>query len=74
MSHRGVVEELYENQVKPLSAPDRLRLVELIARELAGAEEAPRRDLRDLRGLGKDCWEGVDPEEYVRKLRSEWEG
>lgn len=26
-----------------------------------------------LRGLGKDIWEGVDPDEYVRELREDGE-
>lgn len=31
------------------------------------------RGLRALRGLGKRIWEGVDPDEYVTKLREGWE-
>jgi hypothetical protein len=27
----------------------------------------------ELRGLGREIWEGVDPDEYVRKLREGWE-
>jgi len=26
-----------------------------------------------LRGLGADVWQGVDPVEYVRELRQEWD-
>jgi hypothetical protein len=26
-----------------------------------------------LKGLGKEIWEGVDPDEYVRELREGWE-
>jgi AbrB family looped-hinge helix DNA binding protein len=26
-----------------------------------------------LRGLGADVWQGVDPVEYVRELRREWD-
>jgi hypothetical protein len=33
----------------------------------------PRRGLMDLRGLGKEIWAGVDPVEYVRGLRAEWD-
>lgn len=29
--------------------------------------------LRELRGLGKHIWEGVDAQEYVNKLRDEWD-
>lgn len=26
-----------------------------------------------LRGLGRDAWQGVDPIDYVRRLRAEWD-
>lgn len=29
--------------------------------------------LFELRGMGKEVWRGVDPDEYVRKLREDWE-
>ena len=29
--------------------------------------------LLELEGLGKEYWEDVDPDEYVRKLREGWE-
>jgi hypothetical protein len=29
--------------------------------------------LLDMDGLGKEYWEGVDPDEFVRKLREGWE-
>jgi hypothetical protein len=39
-----------------------------------------KRSLRDeddpilrLRGLGKEIWKGVDPDEYIRELREGWE-
>ncbi len=28
---------------------------------------------RDLYGLGKEIWEGEDAQEYVNRLRQEWE-
>jgi AbrB family looped-hinge helix DNA binding protein len=26
-----------------------------------------------LRGLGREAWQGIDPVEYVRQLRREWD-
>lgn len=26
-----------------------------------------------LRGLGREAWQGVDPVDYVRRLRQEWD-
>jgi hypothetical protein len=41
-----------------------------------GKTELPGRWLQglfELRGMGKEIWKGVDPDEYVRKLREDWE-
>jgi len=32
-----------------------------------------QRHLSELRGLGKEIWEGVDAQEYVNQLRKEWD-
>ena len=29
--------------------------------------------LFELEGLGKEHWKGIDPDEFVRQLREEWE-
>jgi AbrB family looped-hinge helix DNA binding protein len=33
----------------------------------------PRRAGARLRGLGSEMWQGLDPVEYVRQLRQEWD-
>ena len=33
----------------------------------------PRRASQRLRGLGADVWRGIDPVDYVRELRREWD-
>jgi hypothetical protein len=66
---------LYESQVRKLPPRERLRLVELITRDLADAEdeEATRPSILELRGLGAEIWRDVDAQEYVDDLRDEWE-
>lgn len=34
----------------------------------------PTRAGTRLRGLGREIWAGIDPVEYVRELRDEWDG
>ena len=70
--------EVYERYIKPLSVPERLRLMEITARELAAAsassiEARPKRSILALRGLGKEIWQGVDAQAYVDTLRKEWD-
>lgn len=31
-----------------------------------------RATLSSLRGLGKEIWKGVEPKDYIKRLRDEW--
>ena len=33
-----------------------------------------RTRITDLDGLGKEVWEGIDPDEYLAKERNSWDG
>lgn len=68
--------DIYYDHVRALPAAERLKLVALIATDLIGAPEtsAPRRrSILELQGLGKELWAGIDAQEYVNQLRSEWD-
>ncbi|MCW5968714.1 MAG: hypothetical protein KIT57_09380 [Blastocatellales bacterium] len=69
------IEEIYRQQLKPLSTEERLRLIAMLAQDLA--PEAPpikrERSILELHGLGKEIWEGIDAQEYVNSLREEWD-
>jgi hypothetical protein len=68
--------EIYEQHIKPLPLAERLRLVEMIAHEMATTAEegtTAKRSILELEGLGADLWEGIDAQEYVNELRKEWD-
>ncbi len=71
------VEEIYERHIKPLPVTERLRLLEITARDLVMQSETsadkPKRSIMELHGLGKEIWEGIDAQEYVNTLRAEWD-
>lgn len=56
---------------------ERLELLALVAQDLVdnGAHlvEQPKHSIMELHGLGKEIWEGIDAQEYVNRLRDEWE-
>jgi hypothetical protein len=70
-------DQVYRQHVRALPAAERLELISLIASELAAegdvSQAAPKHRLTELRGLGKEIWEGVDAQEYVNRLRDEWD-
>jgi hypothetical protein len=71
------VEQVYREHVRALPAAERLELISLIASELAADRGAPqdgrKHHLIELEGLGKEIWEGIDAQEYVNRLRDEWD-
>lgn len=73
----ATVDELYDREVRKLPLEDRLHLARQILNDptLAGLDPAqPRtRSLLELKGLGADLWAGQDAQDYVRRLRQEWD-
>ncbi len=62
-------------QAKALSVQERKELAKLLIDTLDEPEVEPQRQRRitELRGLGKEIWEGIDAQEYVNQLRDEWD-
>jgi hypothetical protein len=62
-------------QAKALSVQERKELVKSLVDSLDVPEAVLRqqRHLSELRGLGKEIWEGIDAQKYVNQLRSEWD-
>jgi hypothetical protein len=71
------IEQLYEQQIKLLTADERRKLMGVIADGLAkeGSKptEHPKRNIMELHGLGKKIWKGIDAQTYVNELREEWD-
>ena len=67
------IEELYMQEIRQLPVEDRLQLLALIAHDLASPQSKSVRRITELRGLGKEIWQGFDTQQYVDGLRSEWE-
>lgn len=61
------------DQVKALDPEERKELAKLLIDMLDVGVAPARRRLSELRGLGKEIWEGVDPQEYVQQQRNEWD-
>jgi hypothetical protein len=65
---------IYDEYIKPLSREQQLLLLDLLQTELNnGDEKVQRHCILELHGLGKEIWQGVDANGYVRRLREEWD-
>lgn len=51
-----------------LTDTERQRLLEALTRPML----TPRRSVTELRGLGKEIWQGQDAQEYVDQERDSW--
>jgi hypothetical protein len=67
------IEELYAQEIQKLAPEARLRLMALIAQDLAAEIPQPAHSILELDGLGREIWQGVDAQQYVDELRGEWE-
>jgi len=68
----------YSRHIRSLSISDRLRLLEMIARDVAEEEHiqtggGKKGSIMNLHGLGAEIWQGVDAQAYVNELRKEWD-
>lgn len=45
-----------------------------LAFELLQSKIQKNRSITELRGLGKEIWEGINPDEYIAEERDSWDG
>jgi hypothetical protein len=64
---------IYDEHIKSLPREQQAKLLELLQTELGNSDDNGQRHIiLELHGLGQEIWQGVDPKDYVRKLRDEW--
>jgi len=66
--------EIAKRSVEALPPAKQLRLVAELAASLSAELDPQPRSLMELEGLGREVWQGVDVEEYLRQERSSWDG
>jgi DNA-binding HxlR family transcriptional regulator len=63
------------SEIKTLNLSDQLRLLEemamLIRKKASGTQP---RSILELKGKGKDIWNGLNVQKYIDKERSSWNG
>lgn len=59
-------------QARSLTPGERQELAQLLIDMNADNATHKKRQISELRGLGKEIWQGVDAQTYVDQLRDEW--
>ena len=63
------------SQARSLTPDEQLRLIDdLISVARHQVMPKPKRSILELRGLGKEIWQGIDAQEYVNQERDSWDG
>ena len=70
------IQKIY-GELLSLDIAERFEVVRLamdsLRKECTDVPPVQKRSLLELRGLGKEIWERVDPIEYVKQERDSWE-
>ncbi|MEO0985017.1 MAG: hypothetical protein AAFY20_05655 [Cyanobacteria bacterium J06639_14] len=62
-------------QVDQLTFAEQLSLLEdLVVIVRKQFEAKPQRSMMELKGLGKEVWQGIDAQTYVNQERESWNG
>jgi hypothetical protein len=69
-----VYDEILKRASDELNREELLRLSEQLTIRAVNKGPQKPRSLRELRGLGKEVWGDIDPDEYVAKERDSWDG
>lgn len=66
--------ELIYREISSLSDSDKAVLLGKLANDLTRNRRRKQGvDFYDIRGVGKEIWQGIDAQEYVDKERDSWE-
>ncbi len=64
-------------EARTLSIEERKQLIKALTEmdilDEPQTEKPKKRNIMEFLGLGAEIWEGVDAQEYVNQLRSEWD-
>jgi hypothetical protein len=60
-------------EARTLSIEERKQLISALVDTLAESHPTPKHSILELDGLGKELWEGIDPQTYINELRDEWD-
>lgn len=67
-------DDILQRAEKELSREELLKLSEELSVRAGRKHHGKSPSIPDLRGLGKEIWKDIDPDDYVAKERDSWDG
>ena len=66
--------EVIYKEISQLTNNEKMILLSKLMLEISTYIERDQRlNIYDIKGVGKEVWEGIDAQEYVNKERASWE-
>ena len=62
------------SMIQKLDTDEQLQLIEELAIIVRDKALKKKRSIMELKGLGKELWEGIDAQKYVNMERKSWNG
>jgi hypothetical protein len=61
---------------RQLEIPDQLRLMQALLSGVRSevGRETPQHSILELKGVGREIWQGIDVERYIQEERASWDG
>lgn len=67
------IEERIVEEMKALPSQHQKRVLDIVRLLKTSVKEpCKKHNILELRGCGKKIWKGIDAQEYVNRLREEW--
>ena len=66
------VERKILEEIRSLSVQQQKKILEVVRLLKTGIYPPSKYDITELKGCGKKLWEGINAQEYVDKIRKEW--
>jgi len=69
------VENIYKKYIQDLTLEEKLDLLAITANNLNPEKEKTykNRSLLELEGLGAEIWKDTNAQDYIKKIRDEWD-
>ncbi|MCX5815195.1 MAG: hypothetical protein NTX75_02990 [Proteobacteria bacterium] len=67
------IEKIMIEEIKELSIYQQKKILDLVRLLKSSINNSSKKhSIIELKGCGKDIWKGIDAQEYVNRLREEW--